>query len=114
MKYLGWIFAGLFLIVIILNQFTIREYKLACKDYKKAIEIYEKKNTKSQNTETFNKDNEDNFIECILNSKEILVIEANGNIYGMDNRFIGKLNDEEKKDLGEIFFQCGYGNVTMK
>lgn len=41
MKYLGWILAGLFLTIIILNQLTINEYRLACEDYRKAINIYE-------------------------------------------------------------------------
>ncbi len=49
MKYIGWFIVAMLLIVFILNQLTIREYKracedyrLACEDYKKTIAIYEK------------------------------------------------------------------------
>ena len=41
MKSAGWIVAGVLAVVVVLNQMTIREYKVACRDYRKAIAIYE-------------------------------------------------------------------------
>ena len=37
----GWLLCCVLFLVLILQQMSIREYKLACKDYSAAIEIYE-------------------------------------------------------------------------
>lgn len=42
MKQAGWIIAVILMVVVIMNQITIREYKATCKDYRKAIAIYER------------------------------------------------------------------------
>lgn len=38
---IGWILVAVLLTVIVLQQFTIINYKAACKDYSAAVKIYE-------------------------------------------------------------------------
>ena len=45
MKYTGWILAVLFIIIVVLQQLTIQEYKTACRNYREAINIYENRIT---------------------------------------------------------------------